>query len=124
MCIVLSPDPERAYVQLHWITLILTPTVILTSITRSSPWPNVAVGAVADYKKDIFRDRVFGSVEKLSGRHFAANNEEEEDEGEEETERGMGIPFMTWKSSPGACYIKSLVQRGPLNGSTVLADKN
>ena len=48
----------------------LTLTAILTSITRSSAWPSnlgaaAAAASVADYKKDFFRNKVFGSVEKL-----------------------------------------------------------
>ena len=53
---------------------------------------------MSDYKKDFFRNKVFGSVEKLSGggggnggRQFGNNDDDEEKEEGDETAEGESI---------------------------------
>ena len=51
---------------------------------------------MSDYKKDFFRNKVFGSVEKLSGggsggRQFGSNDDDEEREEGDEAAGGKSI---------------------------------
>ena len=60
----------------------------MTGIIRLSTWTHFTGGGgggggvATDYKKDFFRNKVFGSVEKLD-RQFG-NNDDEGEEGEDE----------------------------------------
>ena len=74
----------------------------MTPITRSSPWPNTVGAAAADYKKDFFRNKVFGSVEKLNSQFGNNEDDDEEDEGAE-TEQGEGEQFLC---TSVICHIK------------------
>ena len=65
----------------------------MTPITRSSPWPNLGAAA-ADYKKDFFRNKVFGSVEKLNSQFGNNEDDDEEEEEGEEAKQGEGEQFL------------------------------